>query len=46
MEMLSADEAPLVMEPTAGLVLPSPGTSEAAGASSSSSGGDSAAYRC
>ena len=38
MKMLSADEAPLVMEPVAGLVCPRPGTSEAARASSSSSG--------
>ena len=38
MKMLSADEAPPVMEPVAGPVLPWPGTSETAGASSSSSG--------
>ena len=39
MNMLSADEASLVMEPAAGSFLPWPGTSETAGASSSSSGG-------
>ena len=38
MKMLSADEAPPVMEPVAGPVLPWPGMSETAGAPSSSSG--------
>ena len=36
--MLSADEAPPVMQPVAGPVVPWPGTSETAEASSSSSG--------
>ena len=38
LRMLSAGEAPLAMEPVAGPVLPWPGTSETAGAPSSSSG--------
>ena len=38
MKMLLVGEAPLVMEPVAGRVLHWPGTSETAGASSSSSG--------